>query len=66
MKECPRCFCEYDDFPATSRRDNKTEICPTCGTEEALVDYATNQGWKIPFDADQREKNFQKRLTTGE
>lgn len=26
------------DFPAISRRDNKTKICPTCGTAEALED----------------------------
>jgi len=38
MKTCPRCKKEYDDYPATSRRDNKTNICSKCGTEEALFD----------------------------
>lgn len=36
---CPRCKEEYTDYPALSRRDNKTEICPMCGTVEALEDY---------------------------
>ena len=36
---CPRCENIYKEFPATSRRDNKTSICPRCGTEEALFDY---------------------------
>ena len=35
---CPRCKEEYTDYPALSRRDNKTEICPMCGTVEALED----------------------------
>ena len=38
MSICPRCGNEYDDFPALSRRDNKTDICSACGTEEALID----------------------------
>ena len=40
-KECPRCSESYTPpFAALSRRDNKTEICPACGTSEALEDYA--------------------------
>lgn len=35
---CPRCSCTYTDFPALSRKDNKTEICPDCGLAEALAD----------------------------
>lgn len=38
MRVCPKCFKEYDAYPALSRRDNKTEICPACGTREALED----------------------------
>ena len=36
--ECPQCKEHYFEFPALSRRDNETEICPTCGTLEALDD----------------------------
>ena len=36
MKACPKCGCGYDDPPAISRDDNKTEICPSCGIREAL------------------------------
>lgn len=35
---CPVCGKEYDAPPALSRRDNKTEICPDCGTRESLED----------------------------
>lgn len=35
-RKCPICGEEYEDFPAISRKDNITEICPTCGTWEAL------------------------------
>ena len=33
---CPRCGKEYRGVPALSRTDNKTNICPDCGTREAL------------------------------
>lgn len=36
---CPRCEKPYGGFPALSRRDNETAICPQCGTEEALIDF---------------------------
>lgn len=36
---CPKCGKKYDDYPAISREDNKTEICPNCGVEEAMVAY---------------------------
>lgn len=35
---CPRCREEYYEWPALSRRDNKTEICPACGVAEAMED----------------------------
>jgi len=41
---CPRCGRPYDEVPATSRRDDKTKICPKCGVEEAVVDWAISQG----------------------
>lgn len=33
---CPRCGHTYCEPPALSREDNKTLICPDCGTREAL------------------------------
>jgi transcription elongation factor Elf1 len=36
---CPRCQEDSKDFPAISRRDNKTEICSQCGVDEAMADY---------------------------
>lgn len=33
---CPYCGKMYHDRPALSRKDNKTLICPDCGTREAL------------------------------
>ena len=38
-KVCPRCHKKYKEYPALSRRDNKTHICPDCGTAEAFEDY---------------------------
>jgi hypothetical protein len=37
--KCPRCQQDSKEFPATSRRDNKTEICSECGVSEAMADY---------------------------
>lgn len=36
---CPRCHKDYDGHPAISRKDNKTELCSDCGTQEALFDF---------------------------
>ncbi len=33
---CPICKKPYFGAPALSRKDNKTLICPDCGTREAL------------------------------
>jgi DNA-directed RNA polymerase subunit RPC12/RpoP len=33
---CPRCGRTYTEYPALSRVDNETAICPDCGTKEAL------------------------------
>ena len=37
MRICPICHKEYDDEPAISRKDG-SDICPDCGTAEALED----------------------------
>ena len=34
---CPLCKKNYYDYPAISRKDNKTEICPECGVKEAII-----------------------------
>ena len=40
MLKCPRCSKGMSrPFVALSRKDNKTEICPECGTAEALEAY---------------------------
>lgn len=36
LRHCPRCGKMYRGIPATSRTDNRTLICPDCGTREAL------------------------------
>lgn len=38
IRLCPRCNKLYSGYPALSRRDNETEICPDCGMVEALED----------------------------
>ena len=35
-RTCPVCGKTYTDYPAISRKDNSTEICPSCGMREAL------------------------------
>ena len=35
-RKCPKCNKKYCSYPALSRDDNKTEICPECGIKEAL------------------------------
>lgn len=50
IRTCPICGRIYKDYPALSRRDNTTEICPQCGVKEALDDF-----YKI-FD-DKKEDN---------
>ena len=36
IKVCPKCGKSYTGYPALSRTDNRTLICPVCGTREAL------------------------------
>ena len=36
MRLCPLCGKPYSGYPALSRKDNETLICPDCGTREAL------------------------------
>ena len=36
---CPICGRAYSGYPALSRKDNKTNICPDCGMLEALIEF---------------------------
>ena len=36
LMKCPICGKVFTDPPALSRKDNKTQICPDCGVDEAL------------------------------
>ena len=38
---CPRCSKTTKKYPALSRRDDKTGICPECGVDEAMFDFVT-------------------------
>ena len=35
---CPICNEKFNDYPAILRIDNKTMICSTCGSREAVYD----------------------------
>ena len=48
MAVCPLCGKTYHGVPALSRMDNKTLICPDCGTREALE--------SIGVDAEEQER----------
>ena len=47
MRVCPICKNLIIGYPAVSRKDNKTEICATCGIIEALEDFIKYQQEKI-------------------
>lgn len=34
---CPICGKQYSGYPALSRTDDRTLICPECGTAEAIA-----------------------------
>jgi len=36
---CPICLEPFDEYPALSRVDNKTNICSACGVKEALTNF---------------------------
>lgn len=45
-KICPICKKRYFGHPAISRKDNKTEICPNCGINEAMEAYENHMKQK--------------------
>ena len=40
---CPICGRHYTEHPALSRIDNKTYICPECGTRQALASIGVDE-----------------------
>ena len=36
FRTCPLCGAQYGGYPALSRKYPNTQICPDCGTREAL------------------------------
>lgn len=36
LRTCPICGSQYCGYPALSRKHPNTQICPDCGTREAL------------------------------
>ena len=48
LRICPICGRPYSGVPALSRTDNKTKICPGCGTRQALE--------SIGVDKEEQEK----------
>ncbi len=53
---CPKCKRPYTGYPALSRRDNKTEICPDCGTREAIEDMQRHYGSMKPNPAERTRR----------
>jgi predicted RNA-binding Zn-ribbon protein involved in translation (DUF1610 family) len=51
IKICPICGNEYTGYPAISRKDNETEICPSCGHKEAI------QAFKDNMTPEERERH---------
>lgn len=54
---CPRCGKVYYDYPALSRKDNKTEICPQCGLAEALLAMTSEKDKKWYKEPKSEEEN---------
>lgn len=43
-RTCPLCGKEYDGYPAISRTKGREEICPQCGTAQAMTAFAIATG----------------------
>tara|TARA_B100001059_G_C17649600_1_gene483716 strand:- start:603 stop:770 length:168 start_codon:yes stop_codon:yes gene_type:complete len=46
---CKKKISYDDDFPALSRKDNKTHLCTPCGNSEASAEYAKMTGVDISW-----------------
>lgn len=56
-EQCPRCgnssLFQEKVLNALSRRDNKTYICPSCGTEESVFDFLLRES---PLSEEEKEE----------
>lgn len=46
MKTCPICFWDYTGYPARCRWDSERDICPDCGTGQALLCMGLGASWR--------------------
>lgn len=44
IKQCPMCGRDYAEYPTISRTLDKEEICPDCGTKQALTAFSISTG----------------------
>jgi hypothetical protein len=44
IQRCPKCHKEFTEYPAISRDDYETEICPECGIREAMDAFMKAEG----------------------
>lgn len=66
MRICPKCGKFFSVYPAISRKDNKTEICPDCGFQEAIIAWFKNDKHLQRQLFDAIEKDLQKRKNKSE
>ena len=57
---CLRCGQNYTEYPALSRRDNKTDICSRCGSIEAMNDLIPYS--RLPIENLFVEKEFHEKI----
>ncbi len=66
-RQCPRCDADYAGWPALSRRDNATDICPECGIQEAMIDAGlVTRGTRVADVVLAREQRFREHLAKKE
>ena len=63
VRICPECRKPYAEPPALSRKDNKTWICPRCGSVQALMDagYTRKQAEETTDDIRRACRELQRR-----
>ena len=60
MRKCLKCKKQYNGYPALSRADNHTQICPLCGETEAFAQF---KGIVVrPDSLSEEEANIRKEL----
>lgn len=58
MKKCPKCRRYYHSYPALSRIDNRTYICPECRVREALSLFGLSAQEQEEILIDLRKETF--------